>query len=168
MTFWIKAIREIGINGVINYLVFTVQKTVRSRVSSKQSNFFSVQTETNRNSICFGCFSVCFAKPKNIFSVCFSVSDRYRNKRNKRNFVETKQSIPKQTKQSLKNVFYKGFSKQLIFFSRFEPKQTETQSFLVVFWFVFLRNQKICFRFVSVFRTGIETTETNRTYGMGN
>ncbi len=29
--------------------------------------FFSVPTETNRNSICFGCFSVCFAKPKNIF-----------------------------------------------------------------------------------------------------
>jgi hypothetical protein len=28
---------------------------------------FSVRTETNRNSICFGCFSVCFAKPKNIF-----------------------------------------------------------------------------------------------------
>ncbi len=27
--------------------------------------FFSVRTETNRNSICFGCFSVCFfAKPK--------------------------------------------------------------------------------------------------------
>jgi hypothetical protein len=29
--------------------------------------FFSVRTETNRNSICFGCFSVYFAKPKNIF-----------------------------------------------------------------------------------------------------
>ncbi len=29
--------------------------------------FFSVRTETNRNSICFGCFSVCFAKPKLTF-----------------------------------------------------------------------------------------------------
>jgi hypothetical protein len=29
--------------------------------------FFSVRTETNPNSICFDCFSVCFAKPKNIF-----------------------------------------------------------------------------------------------------
>ncbi len=29
--------------------------------------FFSIRTETNRNSICFSCFSVCFAKPKNIF-----------------------------------------------------------------------------------------------------
>ncbi len=28
--------------------------------------FFPVRTETNRNSICFGCFLVCFAKPKNI------------------------------------------------------------------------------------------------------
>jgi hypothetical protein len=45
--------------------------------------FFSVRTETNRNSICFGCFSVCFAKPTNFFSVCFGVSDRYRNNRNK-------------------------------------------------------------------------------------
>jgi hypothetical protein len=34
--------------------------------------FFSVRTETNRNSICFGCFSVCFfTKPTNFFSVCF-------------------------------------------------------------------------------------------------
>jgi hypothetical protein len=36
-------------------------------VSSKQSNFFSVRTETNRNSICFGCILVCFAKPQNFF-----------------------------------------------------------------------------------------------------
>jgi hypothetical protein len=36
--------------------------------SSKPLVFFSVRTETNRNSVCFGCFSVCFfAKPK-IFS----------------------------------------------------------------------------------------------------
>jgi hypothetical protein len=47
----------------------------KSRVSLKQSNFlFSVRAETNRNSICFGCFSVCFAKPKNIFfSVCLGL-----------------------------------------------------------------------------------------------
>jgi hypothetical protein len=30
-----------------------------------------------------------------------------------------------------------------------------------------LRNQKTLFWFVSIFRTGIEATETNRTYGMG-
>jgi hypothetical protein len=45
---------------------------LRIRVSSKQSIFFFlVRTETNRNSICFGCFSVCFAKPKKKFSGLF-------------------------------------------------------------------------------------------------
>ncbi len=67
------------------------KKQISIRVSSKQLIFFSVRTKTNRNSTCFGCFSVCF-------------------------FRETKQNY---------------------------------------FWFV------------SVFRTGIETTETNRTNGMG-
>jgi hypothetical protein len=47
-------------------------------------------------------------------------------------------------------------------FFRFEPKQTETQSVSVVFRFV-SGNQKTFFWFVSVFRTSIETTETNRT-----
>jgi hypothetical protein len=52
----------------------------------RNNYFFSVQTETNRNSTCFGCFSVCFfAKPKRIFFVCFGVSDQYRNNRNKQN-----------------------------------------------------------------------------------
>jgi hypothetical protein len=51
-------------------------------------------------------------------------------------------------------------------FSRFELKQTETQSVLVVFWFAFSQNPKQ--NFSGLFRTGIETTETNKTYGMGN
>jgi hypothetical protein len=51
--------------------VWDLKKDMTARVSSKQSIFFSVRTETNRNSICFGCVSVCFAKPKNIFSVLF-------------------------------------------------------------------------------------------------
>ena len=45
---------------------------------------------------------------------------------------------------------------------RFEPKQTETRSVSRLFRFVSW-NQKKNFRFVSVFRTFIETTETNRT-----
>ncbi len=90
------------------------------RVSSKQS-------ETNRNSICFGCFSVCFAKQKTFFSVCFGVSDQYWNNRNKQNFVET-------NRKNLQKTFsIRGSSKQLIFFSPFEPKQTETQPVSVVF-----------------------------------
>jgi hypothetical protein len=49
-------------------------------------NFFPVRTKTNRNSICFGRFSVCFfVKPKKNFSVCFDVSDLYRNYWNKQN-----------------------------------------------------------------------------------
>ncbi len=35
--------------------------------------FFPDQTETNRNSICFGCFSVCFAKPNKFFWICFGL-----------------------------------------------------------------------------------------------
>ncbi len=54
------------------------------------------------------------------------------------------------------------------YFSRFEPKQTETQSVSVVFWLVFFAKLKSFFSIVLVFRTGIETTETNRTDGMGN
>jgi hypothetical protein len=34
------------------------------RVSSKRRKFFWVQTETNRNKICFCCVLVCFVKPK--------------------------------------------------------------------------------------------------------
>jgi hypothetical protein len=60
-------------------------------------------------------------------------------------------------------------SKQLIVF-RFEPKQTETQSVAVVFQFVFSQNPKqkfsVCFGVSD--RYHIETTEKNRTYGMGN
>jgi hypothetical protein len=48
---------------------------------------------------------------------------------------------------------------------RFEPKQTETQSVSVDFWFV-SRNKKKhnFFRFVSVFRTRFETTEKKTSF----
>ncbi len=63
------------------------KKQISITVSSKQLIFFSVRTKTNRNSTCFGCFSVCFfsRNQTNFFSVCFGVSDRYRNNRNKQN-----------------------------------------------------------------------------------
>ncbi len=58
------------------------------------------------------------------------------------------------------------------FFSRLEPKQIKTQSVSVVFWMAFLGNQQIFFLgwflFVSMFWTGIETAETNRTNSVGN
>jgi hypothetical protein len=136
---------------------------VAGRVSSKQSNFYFVRTEINRNSICFSCFSVCFAKPLKYFSVCFGVLNRYRNNRNKQNCFETNQIIPPKT---LSN---RVSSKQLIFFSvRTETNQNSIC--LVVFWFVSRKQQlfSVLFHFVSVFQTSIETTETNRIYAMGN
>ncbi len=72
---------------------------------------------------------------KTFFSVCFGFSDRYQNNRNKQNFVETNR---KNLQKLFSNVFRIAFS----------------------------RNQKNFFsRFVSMFRTSIET---NRTYGLGN
>ncbi len=46
-----------------------------SRVGCPRNNpiFFSVRIETNRNSICFGRFSVYFVKQKTFFSVCFGL-----------------------------------------------------------------------------------------------
>ncbi len=45
------------------------KKQISIRVSSKELIFFSVRTETNRNSTCFVCFSVCFfcETKKNVF-----------------------------------------------------------------------------------------------------
>ncbi len=63
-----------------------LQKMFSIRGSSKQLIFF---LGLNRNKpklnlfrLFFGLF---FAKPKILFSVCFGVSDRYRNNRNKQN-----------------------------------------------------------------------------------
>ncbi len=111
-------------------------------MSSKQSNFFSVRTETNRNPICFGCFSVCFAKPKNIFFGLFwfvGVSDRYQNNRNKHNFVKTNRKISKKT------FYIRGVLETVNFFSRFKPKQTENQSVSVVFPFFFAKPNNFFF-----------------------
>jgi hypothetical protein len=108
--------------------------------------FFSVRTElTNRNSICFNCFLVCFAKPKNIFLGLFRFDSVFRTCIET---TETNRTLSKQTKTNRKNLqktfSIRGSSKQF-FFSRFELKQTETQSLSVVFWFVFLPSQKFFF-----------------------
>jgi hypothetical protein len=88
---------------------------------------FSVWTETNQNSICFGCFSICFAKPKYIFSVCF---DRYQNNQNKQNFVQT-------NRKNLQKMFsIRGCSNR---------NKSETQSVSVVFRYVLSWNQKVFF-----------------------
>jgi hypothetical protein len=109
------------------------------RVSSKQSNFRfgPKQIKTQSVSVVFWFVS---QNEKTFFSVCFGVSDRYRNNRNKQNFLETKR------KNLQKNL---GVLETVNCFSRFEPKQTKTQSVSVVFRFAFSRNQtnffSVCF-----------------------
>jgi hypothetical protein len=67
-----------------------------TRVFSKQLNFFLVRTKTNRNSICFSCFSVCFAKPKNICFGLFRCSGPVTKQ------TEFSQNKPKQTEKIFK------------------------------------------------------------------
>ncbi len=61
-----------------------LQKTFSIRGPSKQLIFF---LGLNRNKLKLNLFRlVCFfARPPNFFSVCFGVSDRYQNNRNKQN-----------------------------------------------------------------------------------
>jgi hypothetical protein len=129
-------------------------------VSSKQSNFFSVRTETNRNSIFFGCFLVCFVKTKNIFFICFGLFWCFGQ-----NFLET-------NRKNLQKTFsVRGSSKPLNFFLVSNRNKPKLNLFRLFFGLLFRETPKFLgglFRFVSKFRTGIKTTETNRTYGMGN
>jgi hypothetical protein len=118
------------------------------RVSSKQSNFFFGLNRNKPKLNLFRSFFGLFRETqKKIFSVCFGVSDRYRNNQNKQNFVETNRNKPKKFP---KNIIYYRVRETVNFFSRLEPKQTETQSVSDVFRFAFSRNQQIFFRFVSV------------------
>ncbi len=108
---------------------------VPSRVSSKQSNFFLFepkQTKINLFRLFFGLFRETKKLLFRFVSVCFGVSDWYRNNRNK-------------LKKSQKKVLYYGVLETINFFSLFEPKQTETQSVSVVFCFAFSPNHQIFF-----------------------
>jgi hypothetical protein len=106
---------------------------------------FSVGTETQSVSVVFRFVS---RNQKTFFSVCFGVSDRYQNTRNKPNFVET-------NRKNLQKMFsVRGSSKQLIFFS----VRTETSWNSICFgcfWVCFSRNQQknfwVCYG-VSVLR----------------
>jgi hypothetical protein len=121
-------------------------KCATTRVSSKQSMFFfSVRTETNRNLILFSCLSVCFTKPKTIFFGLF------------RCFGPVSEQ-PKQTEKISKK-------RSLLGGPRNKPKLNLIPLFFGLF---FRETKKKIRRFVSVFRIGIETTETNRTDGTGN
>ncbi len=100
-------------------------------------------------------------------SVCFVVSDRYRNNRNKQKFVETNRN---KTKKSPKTCSLRVSSKPLIFFS-VRTKTNRNSICFGCFSVCFFAKPNIffsLFRFISMSRTVIETTETKRTYGMGN
>jgi hypothetical protein len=61
---------------------------------------FSVRTETNRNSACFGSFSVCFAKPINYFFGLFRFVSVFRIHIET---TETNRTVSKQTEKNIKN-----------------------------------------------------------------
>ncbi len=84
--------------------------------------FFSVLTETNCNSICFGCFLVCFAKLKTIFFGLFWCFGPVSKQPKQTEFCRNK------PKKSPKNVLYWGSSKPLIFFLGSNRKKTKTHS----------------------------------------
>ncbi len=116
------------------------------------------QTETQSVLVVFWFVS---QNQKTFFSVCFGVSDRYRNNRNKQNFLETNR------KNLHKTFSIRGSSKPLIFQLSSNRNLICFGCFPVCF---FAKPKNLFFglsRFVSMFRTGIET-KTNRTYGMGN
>ncbi len=150
------------------YLSLSCEVISETYIGCPRNNqiFFSVWTETNWNLICFGCFSICFAKPKNIFfrfvSVCFGVSDRYRNNLNKQNFLETNQ------KNLQKTFSIRGSSKTLVFFLGSKRNKPKRNLFRLFFGLLFCETKIFffsLFRFVSMFWTGIET---NRTFGLRN
>ncbi len=108
------------------------------RVSSKQSNLFLF--ETKQTEIRF----------VSVFQTCIETTKKTEFCRNKPKNLQKTFSI-------------RGPSKPLFFFS-VRTETTETD----LFRFAFSLNQTNFFRFVLIFRTGIERTKTNRTYGMGN
>ncbi len=91
--------------------------------------------------------SVCFTKTKNIFFGLFRCFGPVLKQTKQTEFCQNK---PKQTEKISKKHSLLGGPQNRKFFFRLEPKQTKTQSVMVVFRFAFLRNQLIFLRFVSV------------------
>jgi hypothetical protein len=126
-----------------------------SRVSSKQSIFVPLNRNTETQSVSgYVRFLVYFAKPKFFFAISFGVSDWYRINRNKQNFIEINRKISK--KSSLL-----GCPQNKKFFG----VRTEANQNSICFscFSVCAEAPPIFLRFVSVFRTGIETNKTNKT-----
>ncbi len=131
-------------------------------MSTKQSNFFF---GSNRNKLklnLFRLFFGLFRKTKKHFFRFVLVFRTGIDNRNKQNFVET-------NRKNLQKTFsIRGSSKPYIFFLGLNRNKPKLGLFRLFFGLLFRKTKNFFFRFVLMFRTGIETTETNRTYGMGN
>ncbi len=101
------------------------------------------QTETRSVSVVFWFVS---RNQKTFFSVCFGWFRCFGPVSKQPKQTELSRNKPK---KSPKNVLYQGVLENGNFFSRFELKQTATQSVSVVFWFAFSRNHQI---FLCLFR----------------
>ncbi len=112
---------------------FAMKTRITAKLGCPRNNqiFFSVRTETNRNSICFSCFSVSFAKPKIFFfrfvSVCFGVSDQYQNNRNK-------------PKKPINSALCQGILETINFFFGSNRNKLKLNLFRLFFSLFFLRN----------------------------
>jgi hypothetical protein len=103
--------------------------------------FFSVRTETNQNSICFGCFSVCFPEPKNIFFGLFKFLSVFRTG------TETTETNRKNLQ---KRSLFGGSSKPLVFFLGSNRNKPKLSLFWLFFGSLFRETKNFFFRFVSV------------------
>ncbi len=113
-------------------------KGAGSRVSSKQSNFVFGSNRNKPKLNLFRLFFGLFRETKNIFfglfwfdSVCFGVSDRYRNNRKKTQLCQNKL-------KNLQKTFYnRGSSKQLIFLIGSNRNKPKLNLFLLFFGLFF-------------------------------
>ncbi len=151
-----------------------------SRVSSKQSNFFF---GSNRNKPKLNLFRLFFGlfreTKKHLFRFVLVFRTGIETTETKKNFHETNRNKPKKTEKISKKRFLLGSPRNHDFFlglkNRNKPK---LNLFRLFFGWLLHETKKFFFRFVSVcfglfqfvlmFRTGIETTKTNRNYSMGN
>jgi hypothetical protein len=120
------------------------QVSLLTRVSSKQSNFVF---GSNQNSICIGCLSVCFAKPKNVFFGLFRCFGPVSKHPKQTEFCQNK---PKQTENiSKKRSLLGGSSKPLIFFLGSNQNKPKFELFRLFFGLLFRETQ---FFFFGLFR----------------
>jgi hypothetical protein len=135
------------------------RESIRAIRLPQNNHLFSVRTETNQNSICFGCFSVCFAKQKKFVRFVSVFRTGIETTETNRNFLNKPEKSPKL-------LSIRVFSKQLNFFgsNRNKPKLNLFRLFSGLFFRETNKNLGV----VSAFWTGIEIIETNRIYGMRN